>query len=122
MILQTQILIWRLIAVVSLALGVAGLAVPVMPTVPFLLVAAWAAEKGWPALETWLLTHPLYGPHIRNWRERGAVPREAKLVASVMMLASCIGLQFTSTPQWLRIGVPAVLFTVAVWLWTRPEP
>jgi uncharacterized protein len=122
MIRLTQIIIWRLIAVVSLALGVAGLAVPVVPTVPFLLLAAWAGGKGWPALETWLLAHPRYGPHIRNWRERGAVPRDAKLFASLMMLASCVGLQFTPTPQWLRIGVPAFLFAVAVWLWTRPEP
>jgi uncharacterized protein len=122
MIRQTQILIWRLIAVVSLALGVAGLAVPVVPTVPFLLIAAWAGGKGWPALESWLLAHPLYGSHIRNWRELGAVPREAKLLASLMMLASCIGLQFTPTPPWLRIGVPMLLFAVAVWLWTRPEP
>ena len=122
MIRQTQILIWRLIAVLALALGIAGVVLPVVPTVPFVLISAWAAGKGWPAFEDWLLAHRVYGSHIRNWRERRAVPRDAKLVASLMMLASCTALQFTPTPQWLRIALPTFLFAVAVWLWMRPEP
>ena len=49
-------LLWRLLALLSLALGALGVVLPVLPTVPFLLLAAWAAGKGWPALETWLST------------------------------------------------------------------
>jgi uncharacterized protein len=119
---STQTLLWRLGAILALALGLAGLALPVLPTVPFLIVAAWAGEKGWPALERWLLVHPIYGPHIRNWRERGAVPRKAKLLASVMMLTSGVGLQFTDLALWMRVTVPAVMLTVGIWLWLRPEP
>jgi uncharacterized membrane protein YbaN (DUF454 family) len=119
---STQTLLWRLGAILALGLGLAGLAVPVLPTVPFLIVAAWAGEKGWPALERWLLVHPIYGPHIRNWRECGAVPRKAKLLASVMMLTSGVGLQFTDLALWVRVTVPAVMLTVAIWLWLRPEP
>jgi uncharacterized membrane protein YbaN (DUF454 family) len=118
---STQILLWRLGALVALALGVAGIALPVLPTVPFLIVAAWAAGKGWPALERWMLNHPGYGPHIRRWRERGAVPRRAKLLATTMMLASAAMLQLTDLALWLRAGAPALMAAVAVWLWRRPE-
>ena len=78
-------------------------------------------REGWPALEQRLLAHERYGPPIRRWRERGLVPRKAKILASTMMLASAILLQFTPVAQWLRVGAPVTMFIVAVWLWRRPE-
>lgn len=114
-------LLWRGLALLSLALALIGLALPVLPTVPFLLLAAWAASKGWPALELWMLNHSHFGPHIRSWRERGAVPRRAKWLASGMMACSALMLQFMPLPPAVRIGVPAVMAAVAVWLWRRPE-
>jgi uncharacterized membrane protein YbaN (DUF454 family) len=121
MIRQTRQLLWRILACVSLALGVIGAFLPVLPTVPFLLLAAWAAGRGWPALELWLLNHPRHGVHIRRWRERGAVPRRAKWLASVMMCGSAVMLWFAPVPPWLRGTVYAILVTVAAWLWMRPE-
>lgn len=121
MLRSTQILLWRLTALLALALGIAGLAIPVLPTVPFLIVVAWAGGKGWPALERRLLDHSTYGPPIRTWRERGAVPRKAKIAATVMMTLSAIGLQFTAVPMWLRVGTPLLMLVVALWLWRRPE-
>jgi uncharacterized protein len=91
MLQSSQVLLWRVGAVLALALGIAGVVLPILPTVPFLIVAAWAAGKGWPALERWMLNHAVYGPHIRRWRERGAVPRRAKVIATAMMLASAAG-------------------------------
>jgi len=121
MLQSTQVLLWRVGAVLALAVGIAGVVLPILPTVPFLIVAAWAAGKGWPSLERWMLNHPVYGPHIRRWRERGAVPRRAKLLASAMMLTSAIALQFTALALWLKVAAPAVMAAVAVWLWRRPE-
>ena len=115
-------LLWRTLALVSLALGLAGVVLPVLPTVPFLLLAAWAAGRGWPALEAWLLNHPHFGASIRRWREHGAVPRRAKWLASAMMLVSAVGISLSPLPLWLRLGVPAVMLAVAIWLWRRPEP
>lgn len=119
--LRSSVILWRSGALAALLLGLIGIAVPVLPTTPFLIVAAWAAGKGWPALEERLLAHEKFGPHIRRWRERGAVPRRAKMIASAMMLGSAIALQFTLTPLWLRIGAPLAMFAVATWLWRRPE-
>lgn len=114
-------LLWRALAVLSVTLAVIGAVLPVMPTVPFLILAAWAGGKGWPALEAWLLDHAHFGPHIRQWRERGAVPRRAKWLATIMMTGSAVMMQFTPLPLAVRIGVPAVMAAVALWLWRRPE-
>jgi len=114
-------LLWRVLALLSVALGALGVVLPVLPTVPFLLLAAWAAGKGWPALEVWLLDHAHFGPHIRRWREHGAVPRRAKWLASLMMLASAVMLALTALPPAVKITVPAVMAAVAIWLWCRPE-
>ena len=114
-------LLWRTLAVLSLLLGVVGAVLPVLPTVPFLIFAAWAGGKGWPALEHWLLNHAHFGPGIRRWRERGAVPRRAKWLATVMMSGSAVMLALSPLPLAIKIGVPAVMAAVAIWLWRRPE-
>jgi uncharacterized protein len=116
-----QRLLWRALAAASALLGLIGVFVPGLPTVPFLLVAAWAGGRGWPALETWLLNHPRHGEQIRQWRERGAVPRRAKWAASAMMLLSAAAIALTPAPLWLKLAVPGVMLVVAAWLWRRPE-
>lgn len=121
MIRQTKILFWRISTVVALALGIIGLALPVMPTVPFLILAAWTSSKGWPAVEKWLLDHPIHGPYIRRWRDHGAVPRRVKWLATLMMATSAVAIQFLPLPAWLQVATPLVMGVVAVWLWMRPE-
>jgi uncharacterized membrane protein YbaN (DUF454 family) len=114
-------LLWKVLALLCLVLGVAGIVLPAVPGVPFLLVSAWTAGKGWPALETWLLRHPHFGPSIRQWRERGAVPRRAKWFATVMMGTSAVMLALTPLHLAFKIAIPAVMAVVAIWLWRRPE-
>lgn len=115
-------LLWRLLALLSFGLAVLGALLPVLPTVPFLLVAAWAASRGWPQFEAWLIRHPRWGPPVRRWRERGAVSRGAKWLATVMMVLSALTLQFFGQiPLGVRVGVPLFLLGMAIWLWRRPE-
>jgi uncharacterized protein len=112
---------WRALALGCLVLGVVGAFVPVLPTTPFLLVAAWAGGKGWPRLETWLVAHPRWGPPIRRWRDHRAVPRSAKWAASATMLLSTALLALSQAPPALKVGVPLFMLCVAWWLWRRPE-
>lgn len=110
-----------MLAGASLLLGLIGAVLPLLPTVPFLLLAAWAAGRGWPNLEARLLAHPRCGPLIRQWRERGAVSRRAKWLATVMMIGSAAILWWGPVPPWVRGLVYLVLIGVATWLWRRPE-
>lgn len=114
-------LLWRTVALSCVVVGLVGIAVPGLPTVPLMLVAAWAAGHGWPRLEQWILDHAHFGPPIRRWREGGIVPRKVKWFASIAMLASCVILWQLEVALWLKVTVPAVLFGVALWLWRAPE-
>ena len=118
---SAALLFWRTLAVICVALGFVGMFLPVLPTVPFLLVAAWAGGKGWPQLEAWLLAHPRHGPGIRRWRDHRAVPRKAKWAASSTMAVSVVWILLTGAPLAVKVGVPLFLLVVATWLWTRPE-
>lgn len=116
------VVLWRVLAVVALGLGVVGAVLPVMPTVPFVILSAWAAGKGWPALEEWLLNHRWLGPPVVKWRERGAIPRRMKALSSVMMTSSAVGLQFFErVPLGVRVAIPLVMVALGVWVWTRPD-
>lgn len=112
---------WRTLAVVCVVLGFIGVFLPGLPTVPFLLVAAWAGGKGWPALEVWLVNHPRHGPAIRRWRDHRAVPRRAKWFASATMVVSAVLIGLSSVPMPLKLGVVVLMGSVAWWLWRRPE-
>lgn len=117
-----KLLFWRSLVILFLVLGFIGVLLPGMPTTVFLILAAWAASKGWPAVDAWLLNHPKYGATLRNWRASGTVPRKAKWFASIMMLISAILMLFTNAPMLVKIGTNITMLLVAIWLWLRPEP
>jgi uncharacterized membrane protein YbaN (DUF454 family) len=122
MIPATVILLWRLLAVASLLLGVVGLILPVVPTVPFLLVSAWAAGNGWPWLEERLLAHPHCGPIIKRWRARRAIPRMGKWWATIGMTGSAAGLAFFAPiPLGFVLGIAGTMLIIGVWIWSRPD-
>jgi hypothetical protein len=109
------------LAVLSLALGIAGIFLPVLPTVPFLLLAAWAAGHSSPRLSRWLESHPRFGSQIRDWRRAGVVGRRAKWSATVVMSASAIATLLLLRDHWAALAVVAVMACVLAWLWLRPE-
>jgi uncharacterized membrane protein YbaN (DUF454 family) len=111
----------KCLAVTSLALGIIGAFVPVMPTVPFVLLAAWAAAKSSPRLSHWLETHPRMGPYIRDWRQGGVVNRRAKWTAIVMMSAGALIMSVFVRPWWVPVSAITIMTGVGVWLWLRPE-
>jgi len=109
------------LAAVTLSLGVIGLFLPVLPTTPFVLVAAWAASKGSPRLHQWLYRHPKIGPLLDAWDKRGAVPRTGKWLACLGMTGSWI-MMLVMGFGWLLLGFMAALFVaVSAFILTRPD-
>lgn len=83
---------WLLILAgsISVALGIVGIFIPLLPTTPFLLLAAACYAGSSPALSRWLLTNRWFGSYIRNYREGRGLPVKVKLV-SVLSLWLTIG-------------------------------
>ena len=114
--------LWWLLAYASLGLGLVGIVLPGLPTVPFVLLAAFAAARGSQRLHAWLLAHRQFGPVIRDWEAQGAVSRRAKRLATLMM-AACAAVMFLTAPAiWMAATGTAIMAVVAAWLWRRPEP
>lgn len=110
------------VAWVSLVLGLIGLVTPVLPTVPFILVASWAGMRSSRRVHDYLESHRVFGPILRDWREHGAVARRTKLVATLSMAAGAAFLWWKASVWWVPAIVSAVMGTVTVWLWLRPDP
>jgi uncharacterized protein len=109
-------------AALCVALGIIGIFVPGLPTTVFILIAGWAAARSSPRFAAWLENHETFGPMIRDWRERGAVSRRAKISATVVMAISSVILFLTTSRVWLAETITAVMALVLMWLWFRPEP
>ncbi|MDO8386496.1 MAG: YbaN family protein [Polaromonas sp.] len=114
---------WLLIglALTSLVLGIVGLFLPVLPTVPFILLSAWAAARSSPKLLAWLEAHSAFGPMLSEWRRGGVVRRRAKWLATLTMSGSAIIMLLTFPKPWVALAAITVMACVLVWLWRRPE-
>lgn len=109
------------LACLFLALAAIGLVLPLIPTVPFLLVAAWFAARGSKRLDRWMHEQPYFGKVLKDWETDGAVSRKSKVLAVSMMLVSWIfALCYASV--WAIGAISIVFICVISFLITRPEP
>jgi uncharacterized membrane protein YbaN (DUF454 family) len=114
-------LVWIAAGWIAVAAGVIGIFLPLVPTTPFLLLAAVAFAKASPRFHAWLTGHPRLGPPIEAWRESGAISPRAK-AAAVVMLAASIGLSLLmGVPHWALAAQVVVIMAVAAFLLTRPN-
>ena len=113
-------LVWLFLGGLSLLLAALGAVLPLLPTVPFVLLAAFFFARGHPPLEARLLRHPTFGPHIVAWRARGAISRKGKKAALAAFAASAVmGLVLAPMP-WALVPLAAAALG-GTWVWTRPE-
>lgn len=110
------------LAVVALICGVIGILLPLVPTTPFLLLAAWAASKGSPRLQKWILTHPKLGPPLSAWRNQGAVPTSAKRLAGAALAISWAMLWFKGFDVPVLVVSGMGLVGIGIFIFTRPAP
>ena len=105
----------------AVGLGLIGVVLPVLPTVPFMILAAFLFTKGSPRARAWLVDHAHFGPHIRRWEETGGISRRGKLLAvgsmaAVFALSLALGLS-----GWVLAVQAGCMGPAALFVWTRPE-
>lgn len=110
------------VGLLFVALGFVGAFLPVLPTTPFLILAATCFTRSSRRLESWLLDHPRFGQMLRDWRERGVIPRKAKMMSLAGTTIGFILFWFGSHPGPLLATVVAalILFGLA-YVFTRPS-
>ncbi|HEY8614619.1 YbaN family protein [Phenylobacterium sp.] len=118
---RAAVLAYRTLGVAAVALGTAGVFLPLLPTTIFLIVAVWAFARSSPEWAERIRADPRFGPYIRDWEARGAIPRRAKLLAVVMMATSWGILALTTHKLLLSLGVGALLIVVAAYVVSRPS-
>ena len=95
---------------VFVALGGVGLVLPVMPTTPFLLLAAACFARSSPRFHEWLLNISVFGSLIRNWQETRSIPRKAKLLAIITIVTvGGSSVIFFVEKTFLQIFITAIL-------------
>lgn len=101
---KSALLRWVLISIgwVSIALGIAGIFVPLVPTVPFLLLAAACFAKSSQRFHSWLVEHNHLGPLLRDYLNGTGIPLRAKRMAIAMV--------------WVSFPASTFLFVRAFWL------
>ena len=106
---------------VSLALGGLGIFVPLLPTTPFVLVAAFAFANSSEELHQWLLDHNVFGPLIDNWRRHRTISRTAKVMSVLSMVAVLVISWFVGVTMLIIAVQVVVLGCVAAFILTRPS-
>ena len=114
--------VWVTIGLLALGLGTLGAILPLLPTTPFVLLAAFAFARSSERLHAWLLRHKVFGPLIKNWNDNGSISRKTKLISVISMIAVfalSVMLQLSTT---VLIVQALALSITAVFVLTRPAP
>ena len=113
-------LLYRVLGYIAVALGAIGAFLPIMPTVPFLLLAVYFFARSSPELEQKILDHPHWGPQVKDWRERRAISRSSKTMAIGAMTVGAVVTWYTLGAPWYYISL-AILVIAGGWIATRNE-
>jgi len=120
-VLMVKYTFWSVLGMLFVALGLFGVFLPLLPTTPFMLLAAYCFSKGSPRLHNWLLAHPIFGELIINWQQYGVIAKRAKWFASIAMLFCMLGIQFLTIHLGLKIVVFIIMVFVMGFILSRPS-
>ena len=102
--------LWSLLGILSLVTGAIGVVLPLLPTTPFVLLAAWCFARSSPRLHNWLLNSRLFGPMIDRWDKNKCVTLRVKITALLMI----VGFGGTSVVVFVPAGWPKLAAGILV--------
>ncbi|MEM9010110.1 MAG: YbaN family protein [Pseudomonadota bacterium] len=112
---------WIALGCLAVGLGAVGTVLPLLPTVPFMLLAAFCFARSSPRLHAWLTEHPTFGGPIADWRAHGAIRRPVKRLA-LATIAAAFGVSLiVGASTTVLVTQAVVLSAVIVFIFTRPD-
>ncbi|WP_221071242.1 YbaN family protein [Vibrio alfacsensis] len=103
-----------------LILGILGIALPLLPTTPFILLASACFMRGSPAFHSWLHEHKTFGPILKNWHNNRAVTRKVKQRGAVFIVLSfCLSIVVVPL-LWVKIALLVMLIVLLSWFIRLP--
>lgn len=116
--MQRTILI--IIGWLAVVLGTLGVVLPLLPTTPFILLAAWCFARSSPRFHHWLLYRSWFGGYLRYWQKHRAMPPGAKPCAiAVILITFAISLWLVKM-MWVRILLLIILSCLLIFMWRIP--
>jgi uncharacterized membrane protein YbaN (DUF454 family) len=109
------------LGLLSVLLGFIGVFLPVLPTTPFLLLAAFCFARSSKRLHLWLTEHKIFGPPIRDWQEKGAISVPAKRLAVGSMIAVFSISLAMGLPIYALVPQGLALLGAGTFILTRPS-
>ena len=103
-------------------LGIVGIFLPLLPTTPFMLLAAACFARSSRRFHDWLLANRTFGPLILEWEKHRSIPRRTKLTAiGLMSLTLAVSIVLFVEPRWLQALLAAIGVGLAIWLYRIPS-
>lgn len=110
-----------LIGLSATAAGIAGIVLPLVPTTPFLLLAAYAFARSSPILHNWLVTHPALGRPIEDWHRHRAIGRRVKAISIAVMALALAGSVAAGFPPWILVIQTLAMIGAGSFILSRPD-
>ncbi len=120
--MKDEVVRWLYLAAgwTALGLGVVGVALPLMPTTVFVLIAAFCFARSSERFHRWILSHRLFGPMVRNFREGRGLPRQARFRA-VTLIWITMGVSMWVIHAWWAVALlSAIGISLTVYLYRLP--
>lgn len=104
----------------AIVLGTLGIVLPLLPTTPFVLLAAWCFARSSPRFHHWLLWRSPFGRYIRHWQQHRAMPPGAKGRAMLLIIVTFAVSIYVVNMLWVRIMLGVMLCALLLFMWRIP--
>jgi len=118
---KTKKWLLKLTGIFFVGLAMLGVVLPILPTTPFLLVAAGCFAKSSPRLQKKLLANKTFGPLIHEWQKHRSIPRKAKRIALLTIILSVVWSAYLLKNTMLTVLVFVLVLGPFIFLWRLPE-
>ncbi|WP_095498588.1 YbaN family protein [Paraferrimonas haliotis] len=112
---------YLVVGMVSLCLGFIGIVMPLLPTVPFILLAAYCFARSSKRMHAWLLTHPWFAQALADWQTKKAINAKLKKKAYIVVIAS-FSISILVVPLvWVKIMLGCMCVALLLYLRSIPQ-